>query len=263
MPALDLSIVISTMGRPQLLDLCLRSLALTEIDTSRWEVIVVDDGSAFPDKDENRAVVNWVRAEKRIPISYHYRSMNVGSPNNVALPRNCGLKLARGSRVAFVDGDCIFVSDVVKRAMDWIGATGETSVPTFMTSGDWDRISQNSGDVYHRGKTTGGYPCSHRGEKHSVPFGPWFSVDREVLMKIGGFDERFTTYGGEDEDMVTRLMRLHYFPFRDSQIIAIHLFHEPGIIGQDKEQHKRQKGWIGDPTNVRNEGMEWGLLCPK
>jgi len=269
MSALDLSIVISTMGRPKLLDLCLRSLALTKTDPARWEIIIIDDGSSLLDKDQNQAVVNWVRAETGITASLYYRSMNIEIPNNVALPRNCGLKKAKGKYVAFVDGDCIFVSDVIQRAMDWIKVIEDTYVPTFMTSGDWDRISQASGGEYHRNLMVGGASCSHRGANSSVPFGPWFSVDREVMMKIHGFDERFFTYGGEDEDLVTRLMRLHYFPFRDTQVISIHLYHPPGIVGQDIEQHKKQLAWINrksphyDKTNVRNKDVEWGQLCPK
>jgi len=261
MPALDLSVVISTMGRPRLFDLCLRSLVMTEMNPSRWEIVVIDDGSLPLDKDRNRAIVNWVRAESPVAISYFYRSINIGRPNNVALPRNCGLRKARGKYIAFVDGDCVFVSDVIRRAMDWIKMLEETGVPTFMTSGDWDRISKDSGGRFHRNMSIGNVSCSHRGATSSVPFGPWFSVDREVLLRINGFDERFSTYGGEDEDIVSRLMRLHYRPFRDTQVIAIHLYHDPGIAGQDKEQHQRQKEWIREKTNVRNEGVEWGILC--
>ncbi len=87
------SIILCTYNREKLLPLAVRSvLAQTN---GRWELIVIDDGSA----DNTRALMqNFVQNDKR--IHYHFQT-NKG----LAAARNTGLRLAKGSFICFVDSD--------------------------------------------------------------------------------------------------------------------------------------------------------------
>jgi len=248
-----LSVCVSAFNRAKLLELCLKSLLLTEAPRSEWEIVVIDDGST--DETPGFLAEWWVEQAKIKPAaagephSCHYfrRRLNVGHGNNVGLARNCGLQKSKGEYVAFVDGDCIFCSDAISRTIAW----AKTDKKSFLTSGHWYRVV----------RTTQWMLDGLRGLQSSVPFGPWFAIRREALVEIGGFDERFVTYGAEDEDIVTRLVRLKYQPMRDSEIIAVHLWHMMGSNRINEEQRQRQIEWTrNDPSVVRNENVEWGAL---
>jgi len=250
-----LSVVISTYNRWQLLELCVLALYQTRAEQRKWECIVVDDGST----DDTLAWLARWRHERSIRGITNFRHvrrlLNVGKPNCVALPRNCGLQQARGDYVAFMDGDCIACSDVVDGTIKWARWDSAHKAKRFLTSGCWWRMNRRA-----LGKGAY-YPFGPRGADASVPFGPWFAVKREPLIEMGGFDERFTTYGAEDEDMVTRIMRLGYQPERSAGTVFMHLWHPPGVWSRDELQHATQmKITRDDKTNVRNVGVEWGRL---
>jgi glycosyltransferase involved in cell wall biosynthesis len=89
-----ISIIVPTRNRASLLDRLLSSVG--ELLYSRWEVIVVDDGST----DGTRLVAECHRAEG-LPLTYLYEPWRkLGSARNLALSR------ARGTIVAFTDDDC-------------------------------------------------------------------------------------------------------------------------------------------------------------
>jgi len=92
----DLSVVIPTCNRPQQLGACLHALAGQDYPTTRFEVIVVDDGSTLP-------------AERAIPeidpdLNVHVIRQSNRGP---AAARNAGAGRASGSCVAFTDDDCV------------------------------------------------------------------------------------------------------------------------------------------------------------
>ena len=250
--------MVSSYNRWRLLELCVLSLYNTAAALTDWECIVVDDGST----DETLAWLARWRAEARVRnitnFRYVRRMKNIGRSNCVALPRNCGLREARGNYVAFVDGDCFACSDAINGTIKWIKWVEASSAKLFLTSGCWWRIDRKR-DPF--GKPAAYLPLGPRGANSSVPFGPWFAMKRKALLDIGGFDERFTTYGAEDEDLITRLMRLGYLPERSPGLIFIHLWHVPGVYDRDELQYATQmKISRDDKTNIRNEDVEWGAL---
>lgn len=253
---MKLSVVISTYNRWQLLELCVLALYQTRAEQRDWECIVVNDGST----DDTFAWLARWRQERELRGIANFRHvtrrLNMGEPNCVALPRNCGLKAARGEYVAFIDGDCIACSDAVEATIRWAKWAEAHRAKHFLTSACWWRITRSAEKEFGPFKAWG-----PRGADSSVPFGPWFAVKRKTLMDIGGFDERFVGYGAEDEDMVTRLVRLGYQPERSGGIMFMHLWHRPGHCDASAEQVAAQLRIARkDPSNVRNVGVEWGRL---
>lgn len=89
------SVVISTFERR---DSCCRAVASALAqDPTPLEVLVCDDGSADGTKDVFTA---WAREEER--IRYRRLPRNSGGP---AVPRNLGVREARGDWLAFLDDD--------------------------------------------------------------------------------------------------------------------------------------------------------------
>jgi glycosyltransferase involved in cell wall biosynthesis len=93
---LAFTVVVPTYGRPEGLRACLESLAAQQYPRSRFEVIVIDDGSAIP------AAPIAASYDDRLQIRVR-RQANAGP----AAARNHGGMSARGSYIAFLDDDCV------------------------------------------------------------------------------------------------------------------------------------------------------------
>ena len=98
------SIVVPTYGRPAQLAACLQALVHLDYPRDRFEVIVVDDGSATPPEP----LVGSFRDRLNV--------MLVTQPHaGPAAARNTGATRAQGQFLAFTDDDCT-------PARDWLGA---------------------------------------------------------------------------------------------------------------------------------------------
>ena len=86
-----LSIIIPHLNQPESLDACLASLDAQTIDRARFEVIVVDNGSAFVPRD--------------VIASHNARLLEESKPGP-GLARNRGVQAAKGDIFCFIDADC-------------------------------------------------------------------------------------------------------------------------------------------------------------
>lgn len=92
------SIIIPAYNEEKTLPLCLKSLFRQTIETEKFEVIVVDDGSSDTTKD----------VALSYPVRYIFQN-NQGP----AVARNAGAKVAEGDWIFFIDADC-------EPAIDWL-----------------------------------------------------------------------------------------------------------------------------------------------
>jgi GT2 family glycosyltransferase len=106
------SIIIPTYARPRQLKLCLRSIARLEYPRSRFEVIVVDDGSeTLPE-----TIVDSFRSRFATTLL----SQTHAGP---AAARDTGAAHAKGELLAFTDDDC-------RPADDWLQTLAARSATT-------------------------------------------------------------------------------------------------------------------------------------
>ncbi len=101
----DVSVIIPTRNRRQLLELTLRSV-LWQRDVD-FEVIVVDDGCT----DDTPQMLRDLR-DPRIRTVRHERSQGVSAA------RNHGIAEARGEWVAFLDDDDLWAPDKLTQQLD-------------------------------------------------------------------------------------------------------------------------------------------------
>jgi glycosyltransferase involved in cell wall biosynthesis len=111
------SVIVICYNNIPYIDTAIRSvIAQTERDI---EIIVVDDGST----DGSRATIEALASQDaRITV---LTQPNSGRP---AVPRNTGLRVARGAFVCFLDGDDAYEPAKIERELDFFGRHPEVDV---------------------------------------------------------------------------------------------------------------------------------------
>lgn len=104
----DLSIVVPTRNRADLLDECLHSLLAQTLEATQYEIIVVDNAS----KDATPSVV-----QRHISAHSNVRLVHAPVPG-VNRARNAGLEAAGSDIVAFVDDDELAPPDYGRRLLE-------------------------------------------------------------------------------------------------------------------------------------------------
>ena len=210
---IDVSVVIATFNRRDMVARCLSALALQDFG-GRFEVVVVDDGST----DGTDALIAGLVRTYPVRLSYH-RQGNRG----VAAARNVGLGVAQGDIIAFLDDD---------------------HVPTGTWIRDICRPLADSavGGVSGRGRAVAGpslisrYLCLHRAhEAPQIENGEVLylvtgnsAFRREVVEQVGPFDERFASFfrgvapGGEDTEFSLRIRQRGYRLAYDPSAVTDH-----------------------------------------
>lgn len=181
--AADVSVVIPTYNRADSLQRLLQSISSSTPPAGGLEVIVVDDGS----RDETAAVVRAAGAT-------YLRQANAGP----AAARELGWRSSAGSRIVFVDDDCVVEPDSLRllaAALDDTEGVGATIVPI-------DRASLVADFLHVEGV------FNHRVVDGRVRWLVTAAVAyrRDALESIGGFDRRFPRATGEDVDLTLRLL---------------------------------------------------------
>ena len=185
------SVVIPTYQRPDALRRCLAALARQEFPSDRFEVIVVDDGSALPAAE----VVHQYEAQ--LPVC-----LLVQSNRGPAAARNAGAARARGQLLAFTDDDCQphpgWLERLVQAANEEPGAAIGGRTINALDRNAFSTASQILIDylyeVYNQ-------PAS--------PREPMFTSNNLAMptagfREIGGFPTDFTKAGGEDRELCAR-----------------------------------------------------------
>src|SRR5437016_1001449 len=106
---MDVSVVIPTCRRPHLLMRCLMALDQQDYPSSRYEIVVVNDGA----DSETEAIVLFMQANTGMNVRY----LPMGQSRGPAAARNLGWRSASADVVAFIDDDCIPQSNWLSRGL--------------------------------------------------------------------------------------------------------------------------------------------------
>jgi GT2 family glycosyltransferase len=180
------SVIVPTLGRPQLLQNCLSALIRCRPERADLEVIIVDDG---PSIATHAIVAGWAARYAGAGVSLRYEA-NTG-PHGPAAARNIGWRAARGSLVAFTDDD-------TEPAPDWI----DSGLRAFDGALDaaWGRIVMPIPPV----------PTDYELDANGLERAGFVTANcfcrRETLERLEGFDEDFRTAWREDTDFYFRLL---------------------------------------------------------
>lgn len=241
------SIILATYQWPEALALVLSAL-LTQSEKN-FEVMIADDGSDKPTKE----TIDRYSTRAFFPIT-HFWQENQGFRKSRILNR--AIAAAKGETLIFLDGDCVphreFVAQhlalqdgrhyVAGRRVDLSKDFTATLTPEKIEAGAlngtpaglfrlWmDSLRQAGSRPFHRAYMVRN-PLLRRafGMERVVDLkGCNFSVRREQMLAIDGFDESYEGYGREDTDVEIRLQNLG-LKIRSGKNLCLqfHLWHAP------------------------------------
>jgi glycosyltransferase involved in cell wall biosynthesis len=178
---------------------CIESLIDQSVSPNEFEVILIDDCSI--DDTESKVKLKIANYKN---FNYIKNKKNLGR----VLTRNIGIEKSRGNILIFLDNDMIVNHDFVKVHIEahlkddvYIRAViGNITYPEVaLAKSNFGRFIQSRALGYRKlDKSFYG-----KSNLHSLD-GKYFaggnsSCPRDIVIKIGSFDEEFEKYGGEDE----------------------------------------------------------------
>lgn len=184
------SVVVPTFERVAALERCLDALASQSLERARFEVIVVDDGSARPPREA------IARAAAVIDVRL-IEQANAGP----ASARNAGARAARGEYVVFTDDDC-------RPDPEWLRAIDAVAMrhPGCAVGG---RVVNALGDGLYSSASQLLIEYLYDYFNVDVEGGRFFITSNLALPArafhgIGGFDDSFPLAAAEDRDLCDR-----------------------------------------------------------
>lgn len=220
-PASDLqiSVVVPTYRRPGLLERCLQALVSQRFGRDRYEIIVVDDGDDEATRD---AVLAFQAHTAQHPPLRYLVARDTQGP---AAARNLGWRRARGQVIAFTDDDTLPQPDWLARGWEAMrggaaAAAGHIHVPVPPRPTDYEAdVAGLDGAEFATAN------CF---------------VRRDVMERLGGFDERFELAWREDSDLQFQLLRAGLPVARANDAIVVHPIRPAGWGVSVKQQRKIQ-----------------------
>jgi glycosyltransferase involved in cell wall biosynthesis len=185
----EVSVVCSTYNRGSRLNAMLAALEAQSLGTDAFEVVVVNDGST----DDTQAVLEKWAADSTLDLHVIQNPRNLGrSPG-----RNIGWRAARAPVIAFTDDDCAPDPDWLRAGLDALAGTGASVIV--------GRTEPNPAQTANQG------PFSRTQRVGEMSGKRYFQTcnifyRRADLEALDGFDERYSTKGGEDTDLGWRVL---------------------------------------------------------
>ena len=196
-----LSVVLPTYQRAALLHECLCALAAS--NCTDFEVVAVDDGST----DDTGAVLRG-HADK-LPLTALTQASNAGP----AAARNRGIQAASGNLILFIDDDVVVSPDLLAEHLRLHEQAADPLV-CFLGRVEWhpELTVTPFMQWLDRSGLQFAYDTWLREGPVDPPYAAFYtanlSMRRELLVAVGGFDERFPYPAYEDMELAYRLVQL-------------------------------------------------------
>lgn len=211
------SVVIPTRNREKMLFECIGSLVEMDYPSSRYEIIIINDGINLSNSFVDEGVVGRPSVALKI--------VNISKRIGAGRARNVGVKMARGEIVAFVDDDAIvhkeWLKNLVKayyfgkniggvggRIVSFFDETPRNSHAPIGTIG-WSRTFDNF-NMPRRSKVDWIRGCN-------------MSFFKRVFEEVGGFDESLGEFShSEDIDISLRVKGASYDLIFEPSALVMH-----------------------------------------
>jgi len=246
------SIVVLTCNQLDYTKMCLESIKRNTTKVP-YEMIFVDNGSSD-------GTAEFLRTQK------DFKSIFNAENRGVAAGWNQGLKQAEGEYLLILNNDVLVtpgwlenllkilnenqITGAVGPKSNYVAGTQIEKNPGYRVIEDLDAFAQK-------------YQCQHAGQSSVVEvlFGLCFLVKREVLNKVGLFDDRFGLGNFEDNDYCLRL-RLKGYQLRIAEEVYLHHFGSKTFTGNKidwREQMSKNKILFEKKWDFFQEEKRWRI----
>lgn len=215
-----LSFVIGHRGKKRLRHLTATLKSIAAQRQVNFECIVVEQ-SVSPEIKEQ--LPSWVRY---VHTPLPYESM----PYSRSWSFNVGARHALGSTLIFHDNDMLVSADYAKEIQALVQLGYEVmNLKRFIF---YLSKSHSTGIVFGKSSLTQQPPDV---VVQNLEAGGSFAITREAYLEIGGFDEAFVGWGGEDNEFWERANSRKLWPY--GYLPLVHLWHEaqPGKFDQQRQ----------------------------
>ncbi|HSR53399.1 MAG TPA: glycosyltransferase family A protein [Acidobacteriota bacterium] len=250
---MDISVVIPTYNRAEMLGKTLKALALQRTPGEQppvldYEVIIVDDGSSDGTGQLCR------EAEHDFPVPLHYiRQAN----QKQGAARNRGAQAARGRCLLFLGDDTVPSRDFLARHREAHRSRDDPQRLAVIGYTPWAEEYPVTRFMEYIGEYGWQFGFSIIENPEDVPFNFFYtsnvSLPRRLFLDSGGFDEDFQEYGWEDIELSWRLkqegMRIIYEP----RAVARH--HHPTSLKSFLER-QRKVGYSAWTFHLKHPEMD-------
>lgn len=209
---------------------------------TEWECIVVDDASTEP----VQPIVDSCNDSR---IRYYRHNDNKG----LSAARNTGLRLARGSKVAFLDDDDEWLPQKLERQVFRIKQTNEEVGLVYC----WMEWVRNGVTTKSRRPKLRGDIFEQALDRQPLGNGSTWLLWREVALQHNGFDE--TLSRGIDGDFLRRLCRTHEVDYVPQVLVRYYVEHGHERITRSDEEGNRN-AIVGQKTKLEKFGDELSSL---
>jgi len=219
----SISVIIPCYNKAALIRDVLTALARQTLPTDESEVLVVDDGST----DDTQRIVSAMS----LPGSFRYiRQQNQGA----ATARNRGVREAKGDIILFLDGDVVADAALLEQHLK-----SHEAASRVLVMGRLRDLPHENGNLFYDVMHSTAVFDHGDGEK-VLPFIDGFtgnlSLKRDVLGRIGGFDEEFPRSGFEDTEFIYRAEQAGFRLLYDPKAVG---YHDSFVTFADTCKHMR------------------------
>lgn len=194
------SIIILTRNKIKYLKLCIASIKKYTKNIN-YEIVVIDNNSTD-------GTVEWLHKQKELIKIYNDRNLGFSGGNNQ------GIKAAKGDNIMFLNNDVIVTTKWLENLITClyssrkIGAVGPLT--NYCSNAQSIQLPYNS--INEMELTARKFNVSNKGkwEERNRLIGFCLLVKKEVVSKVGLFDERFFPGNFEDDDYSIRMRKLGY-----------------------------------------------------
>ena len=192
---LDVSVVVPTRNRSGLLPEFFRGLTGQSLASSRWELVLVDDGSSDGSSARARELISEAKIQGRV-ISQKHRGRSAA--------RNLGIKAVEGENILILTDDIIAAPGLLQAHLEFRRLYPRSASVGYVT---WWPQMEITSFMRHleEGVLLSFQALRHRQElDYRHAYSSNISLPAEAALAVP-FDENFTRYGFEDIEWGYRL----------------------------------------------------------